>query len=171
MKGRKREDRIYSNDMKKDKLAAALNIIHKLLNPVTQRWTLIGTTSLYLQGIAVEPHDIDILCSASDALVISKLLSAYEIPNAHNISRDKLRSVFSNYKINDIDVELMGDLEVKTNNGWVNLLHHINSTEEIIFENRVYKVPSKTDQETIYHLFGREKDQRVLELIRDAKIF
>ena len=73
--------------------------VHQLISPVTSNWMLIGSTSLFLQGYPVKPNDIDILCPAAEAQQIEHLLNAYRLQPDVNISRDKLRSVFSNYII------------------------------------------------------------------------
>jgi hypothetical protein len=128
-------------------------------------WFLIGTMSLYLQGYLVEPNDIDILCSSVAAERIANILKPYHVPFNTAVSRDKFDSLFSRYKINGINVEVMGDLKVNTHNGWVSLLKHIVQFETVTLNGYLFRVPSKADQIKIYQLFGRKKDQHILALL------
>ena len=152
-------------------IANALIIVNRILSQHTNDWMLIGTSSLYLQGFNVKPKDIDILCTAEVAALIEDLLSKYKIQNNENISRDKFRSVLSQYQVNDILVELMGDLEVSKAGVWINLLDYIDEQEEVLFNDVIFKVPSKTDQVKIYRLFGRDKDIQTLQLLDENEIF
>ncbi len=151
------------------KIIEALITISDLINPITQNWLLIGSSSLLLQGYPVMPNDIDILCSTEVAALIEILLSDYCIPPDINISKNKFCSKFSRYHINGIYVELMGDLEVNTNQGWVKVLDHIESSDKVMFEDHFLNVPVKADQLMIYNLFGREKDKHIIKMLMDDK--
>jgi hypothetical protein len=143
-----------------------LQTIHQLLSPVKHEWIIIGTASLYLQGYTVEPNDIDILCSTEAAVAIENALSPYKIEFTSPVSRNKFRSVYSRYIIEETLVELMGDLQINTQDGWITLPERIQKTEEVILEGAIFKVPSKADQHMIYTLFGREKDDQILHMLR-----
>jgi hypothetical protein len=156
---------ICCNRMKNDEITNALTAIQPLLNRVTKDWMLIGTTSLYLQGYALNPKDVDILCSTNDVDLINKKLLAYQKPVEENLSQDKFRSLFSRYNLDGIVIELMGNLEVKTATGWVNVFENIKQIEIVLFHDLIFKVPSKADQIMIYNLFNREKDIHALKLL------
>jgi len=127
---------------------------------------LIGSTSLFLQGYPVKPNDIDILCPTAEAQQIEHLLKAYRLQPDANISRDKFRSLFSNYIIDGIRVEVMGDLEIKTPSGWVKILEEIGQAEFVWVDGIPFKVPSPVNQLTIYNLFDREKDKAIMKMLR-----
>lgn len=146
-------------------LQQALTTVHDLVNPVTTDWLLIGTTSLYLQGYTVEPHDIDILCALAVAEKIANALATYHLPFKEEVKRDKFRSAFSCYLVNGVTVEVMGDLEVNAGTEWIPLLDVISQTDEIIINQRSFRVPSKADQLRIYQLFGRAKDDQVIRML------
>ena len=143
-----------------------LNLLPDLLQPVNGKWVLIGTTSLYLQGFSVAPCDIDILCDEETALQIQLLLKPYLLPFDSIVTRDKFNSLFSRYRINGIKVEVMGDLQVNTGNNWVNLLDRIEKFESKKLGVYSVKIPSKADQIKIYELFGREKDKKILAMLK-----
>jgi len=148
------------------KITKALITVHELLSPVAKDWMIIGTTSLFLQGYDVKPNDIDILCSAAVVFHIDKALSLYKNQLEKSFGQDKFRSIFSRYNIEGIEVELMGDLEVNTGTGWINLNHNLNNPDQILFHNKMFRVPCKTDQLIIYNLFGREKDKCAIKMLK-----
>ncbi len=127
---------------------------------------LIGSTSLFLQEYPVKPNDIDILCPAAEAQQIEHLLNAYRLQPDVNISRDKFRSVFSNYIIDDVKAEVMGDLEVNTPTGWVKILAEIGQPESVFIDEYEFNVPSRADQLVIYNFFDRKKDDPILQMLK-----
>ena len=143
-----------------------LNLLPDLLQTVNGKWVLIGTTSLYLQGFSVAPSDIDILCDVETALQIELLLKPYLLPFDTIVTRDKFNSLFSRYRINGIMIEVMGGLQVNTGKNWVNLLDSIEKFESKKLGVYTVKIPSKTDQIKIYELFGREKDENILTMLK-----
>jgi hypothetical protein len=141
-----------------------LTIIDSLLSSVKGKWLLIGTTSLAIQGFPVEPNDIDILCNTEIAIVIEKLLVAYKL-EMNVVPRDKFRSRFSRYKINDVIIEVMGDLEVNTINGWLKVLEVIECPIEISFQQNIFNIPGKVDQLAMYNAFNRNKDELLIKML------
>lgn len=113
----------------------------------------------------MEPNDIDILCDANTATLIDAVLAAYKVPFAGAVKRDKFRSVFSRYQIEGCMVELMGSLEVNTPGGWVDVLGVLQQIEKVMLGNKTFRVPGKQNQLTIYHLFGRDKDKAIIEML------
>jgi hypothetical protein len=127
------------------RIVNTLSKIHQLIGSLNNNWILIGSTSLFLQGYPVEPNDIDILCPTTETIKIEHLLKDYQLKLDANISRDKFRSVFSNYVIDDVKIEVMGDLEINTPSGWIKVLDKISHAETVLFNGLTYNVPSKAD--------------------------
>jgi len=146
------------------KIDEALILLHQKLVAVKGDWMIIGTTSLYLSGQAVEPNDIDVLTDTVTAKEMEQLLSKYRV-DSDIAPGEKFRSRFSKYDMDGFNVEVMGDLEVNTTAGWLLLRGEIVNPEIIFFNGATFNVPSKTDQLTIYTLFNRGKDQKVLKLL------
>lgn len=142
-----------------------LALLHPQLLPVTGNWMIIGTASLYLAGYPVTPNDIDILCDSTSAVAISDLLADYKVDTGVRPNQ-KFRSVFSEYNFNGFTVEVMGNLEVNTADGWVLLRDHILQPQTVLFNGKTFVVPSKQDQIAIYTLFNRAKDEAVLQMLR-----
>ncbi|MBW4888275.1 hypothetical protein KXQ82_01045 [Mucilaginibacter sp. HMF5004] len=148
-----------------DDLTEALNLLHNLLTPVSKNWMIIGSASLYLHGLPVKPHDVDILCSTETARAFEELLSAYRIKTKITAGKDKFTSQFSQYIINNTPVEVMGDLLVNTQAGWINLWEMIGVLQQIELADKTFLIPNIADQLKIYTLFGRDKDQAVLTML------
>jgi hypothetical protein len=146
-------------------LTKTLRLLHSLLSPVSANWMVIGSASLYLHGLPVRPQDIDILCDTQTAIVFEGLLSAYRIETKINSGQGKFTSRFSQYIINGTPVEIMGDLLVNTETGWINLRAIISAPKPIRFNEQIFLAPDTADQLKIYTLFGREKDQAILAML------
>jgi hypothetical protein len=146
-------------------LVATLALLHDTLSPVSTNWMLIGSASLYLHGFPVHPHDIDILCDTATAIKFEALLSDHRIETKITSGKDKFRSRFSQYAINGIPIEIMGDLLVNTPTEWINLWEMITQPQMVRSGKYSILVPGIADQQKIYTLFGREKDQPILRLL------
>jgi hypothetical protein len=145
-------------------IAEALLLLHEKLNPLTGDWMIIGTASLYLSGYPVEPNDIDILCDGNTAVAIAELLNDYKVETQVK-PNDKFRSVFGEYDLEGFKVEVMGNLEVNTADGWILLHDHIANPQAVLLLNKTFIVPAKEDQRRIYSLFNREKDEPILLML------
>jgi hypothetical protein len=66
------------------------------------------------------------------------------------------RSNFARFDFGELDVEVMGDLEVNKNNQWQRVW--VEQVMEISTEDMKIKIPSLQEQRRIFLLFGREKD-------------
>jgi len=102
---------------KLDNNMIALKIIISLVENSNIKWALTGSTSLALYGVDVEPKDIDILTDEKGAKLFDNLLSEYCVMKSVYSETDKIRSFFGKYKINDIDIEVMGDIQIKRADG------------------------------------------------------
>ncbi len=127
---------------------------------------IIGTSSLYLSGYPVIPNDLDILTDASTAKEIEQALAAYKVETEVK-PNNQFRSIFSEYLVNGLKIEVMGDLEVNTPHGWILLMDQITEPQLVTFAGKAFKVPGKADQLRIYQLFNRDKDQPILQLLRE----
>ncbi len=125
---------------------------------------IIGTSSLYLSDYPVKPNDIDILTDAATAKEIEQLLVAYKVDSLVK-PNEKFRSVFSQYKLNSFIIEMMGNLEVNTADGWILLRDQIINNQTVLLNGNAFTIPSKADQIAIYTLFNRDKDLPVLKML------
>ncbi|MBN2016366.1 hypothetical protein JW766_06085 [Candidatus Dojkabacteria bacterium] len=76
-----------------------------------------GTTSLVIQGIDMNVDDIDILCNKKAASQANKLLHDYCVVKVSYKESDKFKSYYGKFKINGIQVEVMGEWQIRDSKG------------------------------------------------------
>lgn len=74
-------------------------------------WALTGSLSFALQGVPVEPHDIDVQTDAAGAYEIERRFSEFVTRKVAFFSAERIRSHFGTLLIDGITVEIMGDIE------------------------------------------------------------
>ena len=74
-------------------------------------WAITGSLGHVLQGMSLEVHDIDILTDKTGAYEIERLFSNYILRKVRFSSTEKICSYFGELRINDIQVEIMGDVQ------------------------------------------------------------
>jgi len=85
-------------------------------------WAVSGSLALALYGLPVIPKDIDLQTDRAGAEQIARLLAPYQVyaPGLH-LGVRLMRSYLGQYRIQDVVVEVMGDLEYQSVNGsWHN---------------------------------------------------
>ena len=105
---------------------AYLEVLHRICNRLSRsevNWMVVGTTSLALQGMAIEePEDIDIQTDRVGAYEIERLCSEWVTRKVTFSSTNRIRSHFGDLLIDGIKVELMGDLQHQREDGeWEDL--------------------------------------------------
>lgn len=96
----------------------ALPILLDELHEVVDPWLISGSVAAALHGIKVSPHDIDVESTARGAHHIGEQLRHYEVSQVVFSGTDKVRSHFGTFVIGHTVIEVMGDLQVKTHEGW-----------------------------------------------------
>lgn len=113
---------------------------HKVLRKIWTRlhwsrinWALTGSLSFALQGLPVNPNDIDIQTDEAGAYEIEHLFSEFVVREVKFAATEKIRSHFGALEIDGVKVEIMGDIQKRLEDGtWeesVNLEHHIRFIE------------------------------------------
>ena len=97
----------------------ALRIIVERFKGKYLNWTLTGSMSLAIQGVDVKAGDIDILTDVENADKISDILKEYTIEPMHYKTSSQFKSYYGLFKINDVQVEVIADLERIYNNEWI----------------------------------------------------
>jgi hypothetical protein len=96
--------------------------IFKAINIITQKlhgykYAIRGTASLTLQGFELNVDDIDIICNEYAALKCNELFKEYLVEPVKFSESSKFKSYFGKFLINDMQVEIMGDWQIKKANG------------------------------------------------------
>jgi hypothetical protein len=79
----------------------------------------------------IPKEDIDILTDAEGAKALDELLAEFVVKKSTYSSTDKYKSYFGIYKINDIQVEVMGNFQYMTKEG---TRSQENQTHEILYK-------------------------------------
>jgi hypothetical protein len=143
----------------KEKIHALLKEINTDLALLNDPFYVIGASALILSGVEAEnTFDIDLLTSAGDAGLLKglwkdRLLDTYTPADGH-----QFRSSFGRFGFEQLDVEVMGDLEVCRNGEWIPL--KVEEPVKISGDGFEVHVPSLAEQKRILHFFGRPKDHQ-----------
>lgn len=101
-----------------------LNILRKIyarLNDRNVNWVVTGSLGFALQGVPVEPNDIDIQTDREGAYEIDRLFSEFVTKRVKFSSTERIRSHFGELIIDGIKVEIMGDIQKRLEDGsWEN---------------------------------------------------
>jgi len=156
--------------MVQKKIIKVLKIISQNLKSQKIRWVLVGSASLALQGVKIEPKDIDILTNKEGAFKINELFKKYEFKPVEfgclKIGgREMFKSYLGKFRIKGVKVEVMGNLKEKLGRKWNYLYKRLKSPRIINFEGMKLPVSPLEDQLKSYSRLGRKKD-----LIRVQKI-
>jgi len=98
-----------------------LKVLRKLyerLSGSSVNWVITGSLGFALQGVPVEPHDIDIQTDREGAYEIERLFSEFVVEPVRFKESEKIRSHFGVLMIDGVKVEVMGDIQKKVNDEW-----------------------------------------------------
>jgi len=98
-----------------------LKVLYKLyerLKDSNVNWVVTGSLGFALQGVSVEPHDIDIQTDKEGAYEIERLFSEFVVEPVRFKESERIRSHFGALMIDGIKVEIMGDIQKKVNDEW-----------------------------------------------------
>ena len=159
----------------KDKITQSLASITVELQEISPDFYVIGASAMILSGIEVgETADIDILTTEMNSCKLQHLLKTYMEISPETKEDDLFRSNFARFKLPLMDIEVMGDLQIKKNDIWQSVCvkeykemnKKIGKEQYLVFiGNLIIKIPTIEEQKRILSLFGREKDlKRILIL-------
>jgi len=98
-----------------------LRKINERLNNTSLKWAVTGSFSFALQGVPVEPNDLDIQTDKEGAYEIERHFSEFMIKRVTFSSTERIRSHFGELMIDGIKVEIMGDIQKRNKDGsWEN---------------------------------------------------
>jgi hypothetical protein len=96
---------------------SALRVLIACLSPTEVNWALTGSTAHAVQGVPVEPHDIDVQTDEAGAWKAAEALAAYCISPLRRVESQRMRSLLGSYAIEGIAVELMGAVQKRGADG------------------------------------------------------
>jgi len=83
------------------------------------RWLFAGSTASFLNGLDVEPRDIDILIAKNDVEKVKQILSKhYQVIKPIEYSEtDLFASFFGKYRKENVLIEIIGNFKIKYEDG------------------------------------------------------
>lgn len=96
---------VMANKSKIDKI---LGVISEKLERVD--YAFIGSVNLYIQGLKVEPRDIDILTTPEDIKQIDRIFSEFRTKEIYFDKSEGRNSWRSFYNIDGIEIEVLGNV-------------------------------------------------------------
>jgi hypothetical protein len=152
----------------KREILSALEVVASRLTVHKIRWILVGTTSLFLQDVDVEPEDIDVFASVDDIHRAGDLLKDYEVLPITFGTTELFKSYRGVYNIKGVKVEVMGDLEEKVSEEWISLSDRLYSPVMIQLGSIEVPVSPLRLQLKSYQRLKREKDKLKIDAIKKA---
>ena len=140
------------------KIIETLKLIHDVFQENEIRWVLAGSASLAIHGIDVRVEDIDVIADRDSALKIARLLSDFQIEELKYSSSETYRSYRVVFSVNGVRVDVLGDLQERIGNRWIDLTWRIDSAEKIEMYGRTFPLSPLADQLRSYAGSDREKD-------------
>jgi hypothetical protein len=101
----------------KSKIQKILLRVSSKLKQHKINFAIVGSISLYLQGMSVNPHDIDIITNKIGIIKIEKLFRKYKKQGITSEKENLKKSVyfchFAMFKINNVKIEILADTWAK----------------------------------------------------------
>jgi hypothetical protein len=96
---------------------SVLRTIYNRLSTTEVNWALTGSLSFALQGVPVDPNDIDLQTDEAGAYEVERRLAEFVVRPVALLITEKMRSHFGTLVIAGITVEIMGDIQKRQTDG------------------------------------------------------
>jgi hypothetical protein len=145
---------------------SVLRIIVTRLKESKVNWALTGSLSFALQGLAVEPHDIDVQTDDVGAFEIERLLAEYVVKKVNFSSAEYIRSHFGTMSINGIKVEIMGNIQKRLPDGtWETAIDLKRHKRSVVVEDMYVPVLSLEYEYEAYIKLGRFERAQLIKVM------
>jgi hypothetical protein len=131
-------------------------------------WVLIGSVSLALQGVDVEPKDIDILTDKEGALSFNEIFKEFVVRPIEWSETEVFKSYFGRFQIRDVLVEVAGEMSEKEGNKWRSIAPRLHNHGWVKVEQMNIPVSFLQDQLESYQNSSIQKDRIRVPLIEKA---
>jgi len=147
----------------------ALLTLHDALNGSGVPWAVMGSLSHALQGLKIQPNDIDITTNRQGAHTIQQLLETHVTRAVAHSEGDGVRSHLGELAISGVTVQVIGDMETRSPKGvWTSLPDEAPIT--VLVRGAAIPVHSLGWELEIYTRLNRmERVERLRELIARKK--
>lgn len=133
------------------------------LSALKHPWAITGSLGLALQSVAVEIHDVDIQSDKEGAYQIQDLLAGKVIKPVSFVESEGIRSHFSQLWLDGCKIEIMGDIEKISEQGWNGPPHLPNITRGVRLEDLSVPVLDLDYERDAYRLLNRMATVEAIE--------
>ena len=140
-----------------------LRQIHTRLFNTDVNWVVTGSLGFALQGVPVQPNDIDLQTDKAGAYEIERLFSDAVIRKVKFSATERIRSHFGALQIDGIEVEIMGDIQKRGADGvWEEVIDPAHYRQIVEIEGLLVPVLSLEYEYQAYLKFGRVERAQML---------
>ena len=146
-----------------------LRQIHARLSNTDVNWVVTGSLGFALQGVPVQPHDIDIQTDKAGAYEIERLFSDVVIRTVKFSATERIKSHFGALQIDGVQVEIMGDIQKKGADGvWEEIVNPAHYRQMVEITGMLVPVLSLEYEYQAYLKFGRVERAKILRRWLDS---
>lgn len=121
-------------------------------------WALTGSTSFALQGVPVEPDDVDVQTTAEGAHEIAGRFEGDVVEPVTPSQAEGIRSHFGRLALSGLDVEVMGGLQKRRPDGsWTQPVDVTEHRRSVQLRGRAVPVLSLSYEARAYERLGRDE--------------
>ncbi len=145
----------------KDEISNFVKIFQSFMG-MYENWYIIGSCSLFLQGVNIEPNDIDILTDSEGIELIKKTCKYFVIDDIISKDNGEIRSIYGKITISNISIDVMAIPENKVGDKWI--AHDEVSNHKKTVEIDSIKIPVR---DLLYEkeIYERIKDEKKVAAI------
>jgi hypothetical protein len=89
------------------------------ISSINEPWAITGGCNLYLKGLTGQTRDIDIITTKKGVEQIAEIVFDNQNHKVNRTTKNNVTSYFIRFKIEKMDIEVMGDPENLVNNEWI----------------------------------------------------
>ena len=140
-----------------------LRQIHARLSSTDVNWVVTGSLGFALQGVPVQPNDIDLQTDKAGAYEIERLFSDLVIRKVKFSATEQIKSHFGALQIDGIDVEIMGDIQKRgADDVWEEIVNPAHYKQTVEIAGLLVPVLSLEYEYQAYLKFGRVEQAKIL---------
>ncbi len=140
-----------------------LRQIHARLSNTDVNWVVTGSLGFALQGVPVQPNDIDIQTDKVGAYKIESLFADVVVRKVKFSATERIKSHFGALQVDGIEVEIMGDIQKRDTDGiWEEIVDPAHYKQMVEIAGLLVPVLSLEYEYQAYLKFGRVEQAKML---------
>ncbi|WP_290815552.1 nucleotidyltransferase domain-containing protein [Halovivax sp.] len=136
--------------------------VHRRLDGTGVEWALTGSASFALQGVPVEPNDVDVQTTERGAYAIEERFADSVVDPISRSESSAIRSHFGALELRGVRVEVMGDLRKRVDGRWEPPVDVVARRERVPLDDAEIPVLSLSYEARAYEQLGRTERAAVL---------